>query len=114
MPPAPGPVKPARSKPCDRLLDDRQIDDGGEHPNKDREPPDGVVGAGALEHDAAEQDAEEAADLVAEEGKADEHGQPAGPNITATSALVGGTVESHSKPMAAPKTSEVTGVTETR
>src|SRR5215212_10360583 len=66
-----------RGKPLYRLLHDRQIDDRGEHAKQDGEPPDHVVGAGTLERDAAEPDAEESADLMAEESKAEQHRQPA-------------------------------------
>src|ERR1043166_2238104 len=64
-------------KPLHGFLYNRQIDDGGEHAEEYREPPDRVVRAGALEHDAAEPNSEEAADLVAEEGEAEQHGEPA-------------------------------------
>src|ERR1700716_2123725 len=59
-----------------RLLHDRQIDHSRKHAEQDREPPDEVIGAGALERKAAEQDAEEAADLMAEEGEPVEHAAP--------------------------------------
>ena len=52
-----------------------------------------------LEHDAAEPDAEETADLMADKGKADTSvANQRVPNISATSAEVGGTVESQVKP----------------
>ena len=65
-----------------------------------------IVGAGALEQHAAEPDAEEAADLVAEEGEAEQHGQPAraehharpGPRSAARSRATAG-------PVTAPKIS---------
>jgi hypothetical protein len=57
-----------------RLLDDRQIDHRRQKAEQDREPPDRVVGAGALEQHAAQPHAEEAANLMAEEGKAEQHG----------------------------------------
>src|SRR6267154_6344619 len=43
-----------------RLLHDRQVDQPGKHAEQNRQPPDGVIGAGALERKTAEQDAEEA------------------------------------------------------
>src|SRR5262245_61779132 len=60
-----------------RLLNDRQIDDGREHAEQDRQPPHDVVRAGALEQQAAEPDTQEAADLMAEESCAKQHGEPA-------------------------------------
>src|SRR5262245_64518958 len=53
-----------------RPLDNRQIDRRREQAEQDREPPDRVVGSGALEQHAAQPHAEEAADLMDEEGKA--------------------------------------------
>src|SRR5829696_4914240 len=66
-----------RGKPLYRLLHDRQIDHGGEHAKQDGKPPDHVIRAGTLERDAAEPDAEESTDLMAEESKAEQHRQPA-------------------------------------
>ena len=59
------------------LLLDRQIDHRGQYAEHNREPPHNVVGAGALVQQAAHPGAEEAADLVAEEGKAVERREPA-------------------------------------
>src|SRR5215470_8225359 len=59
-----------------RFFHDRQVDHRGEHAEQDRKPPYRVIGAGAHEHDAAEPHAEEAADLVAEEGQAGERREP--------------------------------------
>src|SRR5260370_41425220 len=60
----------------DRLLHDRHIDQRREHAEQDRQPPDHIIRAGAVEHDAAEPDAEKAADLVTETGEAGERRQP--------------------------------------
>lgn len=65
-----------RGRPRDRLLHDRQVDHRRQQAEQHRKPPPGIVGAGALERDAAEPHAEEAADLVAEESKAEQHGEP--------------------------------------
>src|ERR1700674_3163868 len=59
-----------------RPLDDGQVDERRQEAERHRQPPYQIVGAGALEHDAAEPDADEAADLVAEEGEAEQHGEP--------------------------------------
>src|SRR5581483_10628972 len=59
------------------LLDDRQVDKRRHHAEEHRKPPHRVVGAGRLEHDAAEPYAEKTADLVAEEGETIEHRKPA-------------------------------------
>src|SRR6187549_3508562 len=72
------PLRCRRGHARHRLLDDRQIDQSGDHPERDRSPPDDVVGAGALIQQPAEPDAEETAHLVAEESQPSEHGQPAG------------------------------------
>src|SRR5690349_14886492 len=64
-------------KTSGRLLDDRQIDERAHHAEEHRKPPHRVVGAGPFEHDAAQERAEEPADLMAEEGKAIEHREPA-------------------------------------
>src|SRR4051812_3035262 len=61
-----------------RLLDDGQIDQRGNHTERDRPPPDDVVGAGALIQKTAEPHTEEPAHLVAEESQSGEHRQPAG------------------------------------
>src|SRR5581483_8323476 len=61
----------------DRLLDDRQVDDRRCDAEGDRQPPHRVIGAEVVEHETAEPDAEETADLVTEEGKAEQHGEPA-------------------------------------
>ena len=53
-----------------RLFDDRKVDQRGQHPQQDGQPPHRVVGAGALKNEAAKPDAEEAAHLVAKEGEA--------------------------------------------
>src|SRR3954469_2810269 len=66
-----------RNRSLDRFLHDRKIDQRREHAEQDREPPDRRVGTEPLEHDAAEPDAEEAADLMADEGKAIEGCKPA-------------------------------------
>src|SRR5262249_55662933 len=60
-----------------RLLHDRQVDGGRHEAEQDREPPDRIVGSCALEYHAAQPHAEEAADLVAQEGEAEQHGDPA-------------------------------------
>src|SRR5262249_19040461 len=57
----------------DRLLHDRQVDERRGDAEEHREPPHHVIGAGALEQVAPEQDAEETADLMAEEGEAEQH-----------------------------------------
>ncbi len=62
-----------------RLLHDRQVDDGRQHAEQDREPPHDIVGAGLHIRDAAQPHAEEAADLVAEECEASERREPARP-----------------------------------
>src|SRR5437762_6153435 len=46
-------------RPMPRLLHDRQIDHCGEHAEQNRKPPDRTIGAGAVEHDAAEPDADD-------------------------------------------------------
>src|SRR5438093_52107 len=61
-------------QPSDRLFDDRQVDQRRRHAEEHRQPPDYVVGTGHLERPAAEPDAKEAADLMAEERKAEQHG----------------------------------------
>src|ERR1700745_4256728 len=59
-----------------RSLDNRQIDRRREQAEQDREPPDRVVGSDALEQHAAQPHAEETADLMAEEDKAEQHREP--------------------------------------
>src|SRR5262245_60881516 len=66
-----------RGWPCDRLLDDRQIDDGRDHPEQHTQPPYNVVGTGPFEQHTAEIDSEEPADLMAEERNAKQHREPA-------------------------------------
>src|SRR5215472_12957196 len=66
---------------CHWTLDDRQVDETGEHAEQNREPPDKLVGAGPLKHDAAEPNPEETPDLVAKERKAEQHGEPTGPKL---------------------------------
>ena len=65
----------------------------------DREPPHQIVGARALVDHASEPDAEERADLVQRKTKPNSIPTWRVPNMTATSPEVGGTVESHSRPM---------------
>src|SRR5215510_8159691 len=62
----------SRDRPLHRLLYDRQIDQRRSHAEEHRQPPHDVVGSGALEQEPAEPHAEEAADLVTEEGKAEQ------------------------------------------
>ena len=57
-----------------------------------------------------DQDAEKAADLMAEKGKAKSIASQRVPNMTATSADVGGTVDSHMSPVTAPKTNVAIGL----
>src|SRR5579871_2691912 len=64
-------------EPLHRLLDNRQVDHCRQHAEQDREPPHHVVGPGALIGDSADQDAQEAADLMTEEREARQHGEPA-------------------------------------
>jgi len=78
-----------RNRSRHRRLDDLQVDQRRQHAEQDRQPPDRRVGSESLEYDPAEPDAEEAADLKADEGKSIQGGKPA-PNIRATSAEVGG------------------------
>src|SRR5262245_50648441 len=87
-----------------RPLDNRQIDRRREQAEQDREPPDRVVGSGALEQHAARQQAKKPHNLMPEEGKPNSLGAPPVPNKTENKADVGGTVDSHSRPMTAPKT----------
>ena len=82
-----------------RLLHDRQLISAESTPNRIASHQTDVVGAGAVEHDAAEPDAEEAADLVAEEREARSVASQRVPNMTAMMPLVGGTVESHIRPI---------------
>src|SRR5215471_17008499 len=60
----------------DRLFDDGKVDQRGQHSEQDREPPHCVVGAGVLIGEAAEPDAQEAADLMAEEREPCQHCEP--------------------------------------
>src|SRR5574338_1541488 len=60
----------------DRLFDDRQVDDGRNDAERNRQPPDHLIGAGALEQHAAQPDAEEATDLMAEESKSEQRRHP--------------------------------------
>src|SRR5258707_15420074 len=55
-----------RNRARDRRLDDRQVDHRRQHAEQHRQPPDWRIRPEFLEHDAAEQHAEEAADLMAE------------------------------------------------
>src|SRR6266404_8294889 len=68
------PSSPCDFQPSDRLFDDRQVDQRRRHAEEHRQPPDNVVGTGHLERPAAEPNAKEASDLMAEEGKAEQHG----------------------------------------
>ena len=68
------PLSPCDFQPGDRLFDDRQVDQRRRHAEEHRQPPDYVVGTGRLERPAAKPDTKEAADLMAEEGKAEQHG----------------------------------------
>src|SRR3546814_18493446 len=68
----------------DRLLADRPVHHGGQHAEHDAAPPHDVVGAGEVEEIAAEPDAEERADLVAEEHVAEQHGHVTGADRKST------------------------------
>src|SRR3546814_13550933 len=59
----------------DRLLADRPVHHGGQHAEHDAAPPHDVVGAGEVEEIAAEPDAEERAEPVAEEHDAEQLGR---------------------------------------
>src|SRR3954454_150759 len=61
-----------------RLLDNGQIDQRRDHPERNRSPPDDIVAAGALIQKPPEPYAEKTADLMAEESQSGEHRQPAG------------------------------------
>src|SRR3546814_15016447 len=77
--------RPPRSTRTDTLFpyttlfrSDRPVHHGGQHAEHDAAPPHDVVGAGEVEEIAAEPDAEERADLVAEEHDAEQHGHVTG------------------------------------
>src|SRR5206468_2420986 len=63
--------------PCHRLLNDRQIDNGRDHAEQHTQPPHDVIGTGPLEQHTTKIDAEEPADLMAEECDAEQHCKPA-------------------------------------
>src|SRR5262245_9587939 len=65
-------------QPGRRPLGDRQIDHRGEQAEQHGQPPHRIIGDAALEEHSAEPDAEEAADLVTEEGKPEQGREPAG------------------------------------
>ena len=67
----------APPRPRHRLLDDWQVDQRRREAERDAEPPDHVVRASRFVERAAEIDAERAADLMAQEGDADQHREPA-------------------------------------
>src|SRR5579885_1321590 len=50
-----------------RLFDDRQVDDRRRNAEGNRQPPHRIVAVVMVEHDAAQPDAKEAADLMAQE-----------------------------------------------
>src|SRR5262245_11938182 len=54
-------------QPRNGLLDDWQVDQRGDHAEQHPQPPDDVVGTGALVERASKIDAEKATDLMAEE-----------------------------------------------
>src|SRR5207247_6523688 len=60
----------SRNRARHRRLDNRQVDQRRQHPEQDGKPPKRRVGSEFLERDTAEQNAEEAADLMAEIGRA--------------------------------------------
>src|ERR1700681_4079043 len=60
-----------------RRLDDRQVDQRRQHAEQHRQPPGRRVRPEFLEHDATEQHAEEAADLMADKGKSIQRRKPA-------------------------------------
>src|SRR5262249_7629578 len=64
------------SRADERLLDDRQIDNGGNDPERHTKPPDDVIGASPCEQQSAEINPEEASDLVTEERDAEQHREP--------------------------------------
>src|SRR6266536_3252012 len=63
-----------RNRADDGGFHDRQVDQGGQHAEQHRQPPDRRVGTELLEHDAAQPHAKESADLMADEGKTVEGG----------------------------------------
>src|SRR6516164_1074170 len=65
-------------EPRGGLLHNRQIDERREQSEQDRDPPDGIVRTGFDEQEPAEPNAKKAPDLVAEEGKPEQGGEPAG------------------------------------
>ena len=69
--PAPSRHAPPASRTIGRLMS------ADITPKNDRKPPHRIVGAAVSNTKPPSQHAEEAADLVAEEGKAEQHGQPA-------------------------------------
>ena len=99
-----------RQRALDALLADRQIDGGGRDAKRHRQPPHDEIGAGLLVQHAAEPHAEEAADLVTEECEAKQHGHVARAEHQHHQAEVGGTVESHRKPMAVPNAMAASGL----
>src|SRR4029453_7831259 len=64
-----------RGGPREPLLDDRPVQQGRDEAERDREPPHHVVVALQVEQAPAAPAAEEAADLVAEEDDAVQHGE---------------------------------------
>src|SRR5215472_9628686 len=95
----------------DWLLHDRHIDHGGEHAEQDRQPPHRIVGAGAVEHEAAQPTPRKPPTWWLKKAKPASVASQRVPNIKAMMPLVGGTVESHIKPIVAPKIRQLTGVT---
>src|SRR5262245_34858665 len=59
--------------PLDLAFVDREVDEAGEHAERDRYPPDDVVTSRVIVEPATEPRAEEAADLVGEEREPGEH-----------------------------------------
>src|SRR5437763_3062066 len=66
-----------RNRAWHRRLDDRQVDQCREYAEQHGKPPDRPVRSEALEHDTAQPHAEEAADLMADEGKSVQRRKPA-------------------------------------
>src|SRR5262245_34304111 len=59
-----------------RFFDDPQVEYARNDAERDRQPPDQVIRARTLEQHTAKPHAEEAADLMAEEGKAEQRRHP--------------------------------------
>ena len=86
------------------------MDDRGEDAERDAKPPDRIVAAELIVEIAAEPDTEERADLMRQETTPPSMPRWRVPNMTATSELVGGTVDSHSRPITMAKTTALVGV----